>query len=105
MLQPDVNNNLQFPIEVDSLVLENNLQGSALPASFEVLDVFRSAESIAPRATRMFEVDLEERGIASGINDCVKGGLADDRDVVTDAAEENVDVSAGGSFTIGTMSF
>ena len=104
-LQLDITNNLQFPIQVDSLLLENNLQNSALPDSFDVLDVFRSTASIAAGATQTFEVDLEGRGIASGIDVRVAGGLADDRDVVTAAASDNIDVSAGGELTIGAMFF
>jgi hypothetical protein len=51
-------NNLQFPVDIESLLLENN-QDAALPDTFEVLGVSESAQSISPDESRTFEVNLE----------------------------------------------
>jgi len=105
-LQLEVTNNFQFPIRIDSLFLENDLQNApALPDSFQTLDVLKSTGSIASGATQTLAVDLAERGIAKRIEIRVRGGLADDRNVLTAAASDNIEVSAGGSLTVGTMYF
>lgn len=104
-LQLEITNNLQFPIEIDSLLLENHLQGSALPDSFEVLDVFRSAESISAGATRRLEVDLAGRGIASGVDVRVKATPDGSPNVLTAADTDNIKLSASGSLSIGTLYF
>ncbi|PSQ77651.1 MAG: hypothetical protein BRD33_02035, partial [Bacteroidetes bacterium QH_6_63_17] len=99
-------NNLQFPVDIDSLLLENN-QDAALPDTFEVLGVSESAQSISPDESRTFEVNLEGRGIASVVDVAVRGGLANSHmaDTLTAAAENNIDVSVGGDLTIGAMFF
>jgi hypothetical protein len=105
-LQLDVTNNFQFPIQIDSLRLENNLQDTpALPDSFQALDALKRTGSIAPGATETLEVDLAGRGIARSIDVGVRGGLANERDVLTAAAEDNIEVSVAGSLTIGAMFF
>lgn len=105
-LQLDVTNNFRFPIQIDSLLLENNLQETpALPDSFETLDALKSSGSIAPGATQTLEVELADRGIARSIDVRVRGGLADDPEVLTAAATDNIEVSVGGALTVGAMFF
>ncbi|PSQ94829.1 MAG: hypothetical protein BRD51_06520, partial [Bacteroidetes bacterium SW_11_64_17] len=105
-LELALTNNLQFPVDITSLSLENN-QGTALPDTFEVLGVSESAQSIPPDESRTFEVNLEGRGIASVVDVAVQGGLANSHmaDTLTAAAEDNIDVSVGGDLTIGAMFF
>ena len=105
-LQLEVTNNFQFPVQIDTLLLGNNLQNTpALPDTFRALDALKSAESIAAGATQTLEIDLADRGIARSIDVRVRGGLADDRNVLTAAAGDNIEVSVSGDLTIGAMFF
>ena len=104
-LRLDVANNFSFPIEIDTLLLENNLQGSPLPDSFPAFDVFRDSGPIASGATETFEIDLGDKGIANGIDVRLKAALAQSGTTVTLAATDNLDVSASGGSTIEAVYF
>ena len=104
-LQLEVANNLSFPIEVDSLLLENNLQGSPLPDSFPTLNVFRDSGPIPAGGTETFEINLGDKGIASGIDAKLKGVSAHSGNTVTVSAEGAVEFSASGSLPIDAMYF
>lgn len=101
-----VTNNLSFPVVLDTLQAQNNLQqASALPDSFQALDVLRSSGAIAPGATQTFAVDLADRGIARSIDVRVRARLADERDVLAVTADGNLEVSANGPLTVGALYF
>lgn len=104
-LQLSVANNLLFPVEIDTLLLENNLQGSALPDSFSTLDVLRTSGTIPSEATETFEIDLGNKGIASSIDATLKGSLAQSSSTVTISADGNVELSANGSLPVEAMYF
>jgi len=104
-LQLEVANNLSFPVEIDSLRLENNLQGSALPDSFRTFDVFRSSGPIASGATVTFEIDLGDKGIASGIDVTLKGTSAQGGQTLTVAADGNVEIQAADALPVEALYF
>jgi len=104
-LQLSVANNLSFPVEIDTLLLENHLQGSALPDSFKTLDVLRHSGPISSGATETFEIDLGDKGFASSIDATLKGGLAQSSNTVTISADGNVELSASGSLPVEAMYF
>ena len=104
-LQLEVDNNLSFPIKIDTLLLENNLQGSTLPDSFPDFDVFRDSGPIPSGATETFEIDLGDKGIASGIDVTLTGALAQSDNMVTISANGSLDASASGSLPIEAMYF
>jgi hypothetical protein len=104
-LQLEVTNSLSFPVEIDTLLLENNIQGSALPDSFPDFDVFRDSGPIPSGATETFEIDLGDKGIASGIDVTLNGALAQSDNTVTISADGSLDVSANGSLPIEAMYF
>jgi len=104
-LQLSVTNNLSFPVEIDTLLLENNLQGSALPGTFPTLNVLRSSGPISSGATETFEIDLGDRGIASSVDASLKGTLPQSSNTVTIAADGNVELSASGSLPVEVLYF
>ena len=104
-LQLDVTNDLGFPVQIDSLLLENHLEGAALPDSFQALNVYRSSGALDPGETKTFVVDLEDRGIAQGVDARLKGSLPQARDTVTARADGSLKVSASGSLRVGAMFF
>lgn len=102
----DVVNNLSFPIAVDRLLLENNLQDSALPDSFRTFELSQSTPPISPGGREAIAVDVADTtGIASRIDLSVNGTLADSRDTVTLAATDNLEMSVTGSLSTDALYF
>jgi len=101
----DLTNNFSVPVEIDTLQLENHLQGAALPDSFRTLDVLRKSGSIAAGGTETFEIDLGDKGIANGIDVHVKASLAHAGNTVTVAADDNLEGAASGTLPVEALYF
>lgn len=104
-IQLALTNHFSVPVEIDTLLLENHLQDSALPDSFQTLDVLRESGSIAVGGTKTFEIDLGDKGIANGIDVRLKAVLAHTGNTVTVAADDNLEVSATGTLPVDALYF
>lgn len=106
-LQLDVNNNLSFPITVDSLTLDNN-PGSLdpLPSDFSPLDVSKSVSDPIPSgASETVTLDLGDRGISSAVDVKLRITSAQQGGTVTFSADGSLGASVRGTLTVGSLYF
>jgi hypothetical protein len=102
-----VTNDLQFPVQVDSLILENNFENPrALPDDFPSRAASENPEiSIPEGGSRTIDVDLQGDGIAQRVDVRVRGQRANNSQTLTAAASDAVEVAANGPLTIDAMFF
>lgn len=103
-LELSLTNNLSFPVQADSVVLEN--QASAvLPDSFPALNVFESTAVIEPGATETLSIDLSGRGVSEKIDLRVRGSAPEPPDPIEASADGSIEVAAGGELTVDALYF
>ncbi len=100
-------NDLQFPVRIDTLIVENNFETPrTLPENFPSRAAFQEpGVEIPAGGSETIEVDLEGDGIAKRVDVRVRGQRANDEPTLTAAASDGIEVSATGPLTIGAMYF
>ena len=103
-LELDLTNNLSFPVQADSVVLENRAS-AALPDSFPALNVFETTAEIPPGATETLSIDLTGRGISDEVDLRVRGSAPGPPDPIEANTDGSIDISALGTFTVDDLYF
>jgi len=105
-VQLEITNNLSFPVAIDSLQLTNNAARlNDLPSDFPAIDLLENPGTVDPGQTTTLTVELDGKGIASGVDVLLSGTSSQSGDVVTIAADDNLQLAAGGTLNIDTMYF
>ena len=103
-LELDLTNNLSFPVQADSVVLENRAS-AVLPDSFPALNVFETTAEIPPGGTETISIDLDGRGISEEIDLRVRGSAPGPPDPIEASTDGSIAVSARGTLTVDALYF